>query len=97
MNLFQRIVLFLQRLKITVMMFLKILLISVVFLGIAFAGFAVKMFIKKDGEFKKQCSSIDPKTGQRLGCVCDGEASGSCDNKEKDLVSRIKIEPLQVD
>jgi hypothetical protein len=79
------------------MLFFKILLISVVFLALAFAGFAVKMFIKKDGEFKKQCSSVDPKTGQRVGCVCDGEGSGACENRDNDIVSKIKIEPLQVD
>ena len=32
-------------------MFLQLLLISIVFLGIAFAGFAVKMFFSKSGEF----------------------------------------------
>ena len=80
------------------MLFLKILLISVVFLGLAFAGFAVKMFIKKDGEFKKQCSSVDPKTGKRYGCVCDNEGSGACHNKDdEDISTRIKIEQLQVD
>jgi hypothetical protein len=79
------------------MMFFKILLITIVFLALAFAGFAIKMFVKKDGEFKKQCSSVDPNTGQRIGCVCEGEGDGSCENKEKDLISKIKIEPLQID
>jgi len=60
-------------------MFLKILLLTVGLLALAFAGFAVKMFFKKDGEFKKQCSSVDPKTGQRLGCTCEGApGDGSC-------------------
>lgn len=79
------------------MMFLKILLITIVFLGLAFAGFAVKMFIKKDGEFKKQCSSVDPQTGRKIGCHCDGEGEGNCDNKDKDILSKIKIKPLHVD
>ena len=78
-------------------MFFKLLLISVVFLALAFAGFAIKMFIEKNGEFKKQCSSIDPHTGKNLGCVCDGERDGSCDNKDKEIISKIKIKPLQVD
>lgn len=78
-------------------MFLKILLITIVFLALAFVGFAVKMFFKKDGEFKKQCSSIHPETGQRLGCVCGSEGDGNCENKDNDLVTKIKIEPLQVD
>ena len=60
-------------------MFLKILLLTVGLLAIAFAGIAVKMFFKKDGEFKKQCSSVDPNTGKRLGCTCEGSpGDGSC-------------------
>jgi len=61
-------------------MFLKILLITIVFMALAFAGFAVKMFFKKDGEFKKSCSSVHPKTGERLGCACGGDGDGSCKN-----------------
>ncbi|UBM63347.1 hypothetical protein LA303_05085 [Candidatus Sulfidibacterium hydrothermale] len=56
-------------------MFIKLFLLSVVILSIAFAGFAIKMFVLKNGQFKKQCSSSirDPKTGKRLSC-----AGGSC-------------------
>jgi len=77
-------------------MFLKILLLSVVILAIAFAGFAVKMFFKKDGEFKKSCSSVNPKTGERLGCVCGGEGGESCRNKEIEE-TRVKVQPLHID
>jgi hypothetical protein len=77
-------------------MFLKILLITIVFLALAFAGFAVKMFFKKDGEFKKSCSSVHPKTGERLGCVCAGQGDGSCENKDP-KETKIDIQPLQVD
>ena len=80
------------------MMFFKILLITIVFLALAFAGFAIKMFVKKDGQFEKKCSSVDPNTGQKLSCVCDNDMEGTCDNKSKEeLISKIKIEPLQVD
>lgn len=78
-------------------MFLKVLLITIVFLGLAVVGFAVKMFFIKDGEFKKSCSSVHPKTGERLGCACGGESDGSCENKSDDAVSKIKIQPLQTD
>ena len=63
-------------------MLLKIFLIAIVIVGLAFAGFAVKMFFTKGGEFKKQCASVDPLTGQRMGCSC-GSADGgeSCENK----------------
>jgi len=77
-------------------MFLKILLLSVVILAIAFAGFAVKMFFKKDGEFKKSCSSVHPKTGERIGCVCGGEGDGSCKNKEL-KGPQVKVQPLHID
>jgi len=77
-------------------MFLKILLISIVFLALAFAGFAIKMFVKKDGEFKKSCSSVHPKTGERLSCVCGGDGDGSCENKNQEE-PKIKIQPLQID
>jgi hypothetical protein len=60
---------------------LKILIISVVLIGLAIAGIAIKMFLKKGGEFKKQCSSVDPDTGERFGCTC-GKAEGgeACEN-----------------
>jgi len=56
-------------------MFLKLFFLSIVLLGIAFAGFAIRMFFIKGGQFKKQCSSSikDPKTGKHLAC-----AGGSC-------------------
>jgi len=60
---------------------LKILIISKKKKKNAIAGIAVKMFLKKGGEFKKQCSSVDPDTGERFGCTC-GKAEGgeSCEN-----------------
>jgi len=56
-------------------MFLKLFLLSIVLISIAFAGFAIKMFLIEGGQFKKTCSSSikDPKTGKRLAC-----AGGSC-------------------
>ncbi len=56
-------------------MFIKLFLLSVALLALAFSGFAIKMFFLKNGQFKKQCSSSirDPKTGKRLAC-----AGGSC-------------------
>ncbi len=62
---------------------LKLILISILLIGLAIAGIAIKMFLKKGGEFQKSCSSVDPDTGQRIGCSC-GKASGeSCENKHK--------------
>ena len=60
---------------------IKVLLITIVLLALAISGIAIKMFLKKGGEFKKQCSSVDPETGERFGCNCGKEDGGEvCDN-----------------
>ncbi len=62
-------------------MYLKLLLITIVLMAVAFLALGIKMFIKKDGEFKKQCSTVDPHTGKNLGCSCEGApGDGSCRN-----------------
>ncbi len=58
---------------------LKIMLITVALIAFAFAAIGIKMFLKKGGEFKKQCSTVDPQTGKRLGCTC-GSEEGTCHN-----------------
>jgi hypothetical protein len=60
-------------------MYLKLILLSIIIVGLAFAGIAIKMFVLKNGEFKKQCSSVDA-NGQKLGCGCGGGES-SCERK----------------
>lgn len=60
---------------------LKLIIITTILLALAISGIAIKMFLKKGGEFKKQCSSVDPATGERFGCTCGKGGSGeSCDN-----------------
>jgi hypothetical protein len=60
----------------------KVLLFSVILIAIAIAAIAIKMFLKKDGEFRKSCSSVDPETGEPLGCSCGhGNGGTSCENK----------------
>ncbi|MBL7137976.1 MAG: membrane or secreted protein [Bacteroidales bacterium] len=61
---------------------LKVILLSIGLIALAIAAIAIKMFVKKDGEFKKSCSSVDPSTGNPLGCTC-GQADGgaNCENK----------------
>ncbi len=63
-------------------MLFKILLLAIILVGIAFAGFAVRMFFFKDYTFKKSCSSIDPATGKPFECGCgQGDGGESCENK----------------
>ena len=40
-------------------MLLKVLIISIIFVGLAFAGFAIKIISSKTGEFKKSCDEVD--------------------------------------
>ena len=68
-------------------------------MALAFAGFAVKMFFKKDGEFKKQCSTVDPHTGKALGCSCEGApGDGRCRNpKEEEKPSAfVEVQELNI-
>ncbi len=60
-------------------MIFKLILIAFVLIAIAFAGIGIKMFVKKDGEFKKQCSSVDA-DGNRIGCTCKKPAGEVCEN-----------------
>jgi len=64
-------------------MYLKLIVLAIILVGLAVAGIAIKMFVFKGGEFKKQCSSVDPNTGRRMGCSC-GSNEGSCENKIAD-------------
>lgn len=61
-------------------MILKLLLITIVIVAISIAFIAIKMFFIKGGEFKKSCSSVDPNTGERLGCSCGSAKQGTCRN-----------------
>lgn len=56
----------------------KLLLISVVLVAFAFVAIAIKMFLQKGGQFTKSCSSADPSTGEKIGCVCGDGKSESC-------------------
>ncbi|MCK5838189.1 MAG: hypothetical protein KAG99_00010 [Bacteroidales bacterium] len=64
-------------------MIVKVLLLTILLVGFAFLAIAVKMFFKKNGQFEKGCSTIDPKTGKRLPCSCGSseESDNHCDNK----------------
>ncbi|MFH1297500.1 MAG: membrane or secreted protein [Bacteroidota bacterium] len=60
-------------------------MLSIILVAIAIAAISIKMFVKKDGEFKKSCSSVDPVSGNPLGCSCgQGDGGESCENKASD-------------
>lgn len=60
---------------------IKLFLFAILLIGLAIAGIAVKMFLKKDGEFRKSCSSVHPETGERLGCTCGKAEGATCENR----------------
>ena len=78
-------------------MFLKLVLISIVFIGLAFLGVAIKMLFKKNYTFKKQCSSIDPNTGKALGCSCGGEGDGTCRNETPKKNPYLEVSKMNFD
>lgn len=39
---------------------MKLILISIIFMAVAFAGIAIKIWAKKDGEFAGTCASNNP-------------------------------------
>lgn len=51
---------------------MKLLLITIVLLALAFAGIAIKIWAKKDGQFSGTCASQSPFLNQ------DGEACSYC-------------------
>jgi hypothetical protein len=73
---------------------LKLLIVTIVVVGLAIAAIAIKMFVKKGGEFKKSCSSVDPDTGERFGCTC-GKSSGEvCENKSGAHKHEVEFEEI---
>jgi hypothetical protein len=56
---------------------LKVLLLSVVLLFLAFAGLAIKMFFDRKAEFKGgSCSATSPELESRgISCGCGGSCS----------------------
>ena len=59
------------------------ILLAVGIVAMLMAGLGVKMIVKKNGEFKRHCSSMDPYTGQGAGCVCAKAANAKCTNAER--------------
>ncbi len=57
---------------------MKVVLLSIVLLALGFAGIAVKILFKKNGQFAGTCSSNNPML-QKEGAVC-----GVCGAAPKD-------------
>lgn len=70
---------------------LKVILVAIVLVGIAFAAIAIKMFLVKGGEFKKTCGSVDPKTGKPTSCTCHSDDIDDCNNINKEIDSNKQL------
>ena len=67
---------------------MKLALISIVLLGLAIAGIAIKILVKKDGEFAGTCASQSPflnKEGE--ACSLCGKLPGEQECKDPSLTS----------
>ena len=51
---------------------MEVVLLAIGFIALAFAGIAIKILVKKDGEFAGTCASQSPFLNQQ------GEACGFC-------------------
>lgn len=74
---------------------MKLLLITIVLLALAFAGIAIKIWAKKDGEFEGTCSGSNVKLKAKgISCGCGGE--GNCHNKVVDdhTIPQIQVKKL---
>lgn len=65
---------------------MKLLLLTLGLLGLAFAGIAIKIWAKKDGEFAGTCASQNPmlnKSGEACGfCGKPPEQFNSCKDSQ---------------
>ena len=61
---------------------MKLILISIVFLALAVAGIAIKLWAKKDGEFAGTCASNNPMLqDDGASCsVCGARPEEQCKN-----------------
>ena len=65
-------------------MFLKLFLLATLFIGLGFAGIAIKIWAKKDGEFSGTCASQSPflnKEGEPCS-FCGATVEEKCKNPE---------------
>jgi hypothetical protein len=73
---------------------LKLLIVTIIVVALAIGLIAIKMFVKKGGEFKKSCSSVDPDTGERFGCTCGKSKGETCENKSGSHQHEIEFEEI---
>lgn len=61
---------------------MKVILISIVFMAVAFAGIAVKLLFKKNGKFAGTCASNNPMLNE------EGAPCGFCGAKPDEMCKK---------
>ncbi|MBR5028630.1 MAG: hypothetical protein IKX51_05355 [Bacteroidales bacterium] len=74
---------------------LTVTILAAVLLALAFAGIAIKMLVRKNGEFKRHCSSTDPYTGKNAGCICGKPQQSPCPEQKKHTPLEVNDELLK--
>lgn len=72
-------------------MHMKLLLLSIILLGLGFAGIAIKIWAKKDGEFDGTCAGSNVRLkaeGITCGCGKEGSCTTNLDNQEENLTTK---------
>ena len=72
-----------------------VIALAIVLLALAFAGIAIKMLVRRGGEFKRHCSSTDPYTGKSNGCICGNAKSNDCPEQKKHTPLEVNDELLK--
>jgi len=67
---------------------MKLLILSIVLLSLAFAGIAIKIWAKKGGEFDGTCSGKNVKLKEK-GIVCCGK--DDCHESDEDKIEIEKV------
>lgn len=64
---------------------MELFLFAIVLLGLGFAGIAIKILVKKDGQFSGTCASNNPvlqEEGAACG-LCGAQPNEQCMNEDK--------------
>lgn len=61
----------------------KTIIVSIVLVGLAFAGIAIKVLLKKDGKFAGTCATNNPMLVNEIGecTVCGQKPGEECKNE----------------
>ncbi|MGC6470239.1 MAG: membrane or secreted protein [Flavobacteriales bacterium] len=68
---------------------MEVVILSIVLLGLGFAGIAIKILVKKDGEFSGTCASNSPFLNK------DGENCSFCGATPDEQCKKEEVEPIE--